>query len=219
VSSLSSAFTIRPAHSRDVGHVADILTESFYRNYDHGHDHGDDLSGEHRDNHRADRRDRKVNFWQRSFIDWVYPLLRYGIILDLGTRFDEKTAFYTCIVATHKTNQSQAIASLEICMRYVPTKSHPEFWLVRETQQYPYIFNLAVHPQWRRRGVAKQLLIAAEKIVKQWGFSRLYMHVLEDNQPARGLYDRLGYRLHSHEGNVSYWLLGRPRRFLLQKKL
>ncbi len=202
--SLSSAFTIRPAHSRDVGHVADILTESFYRNYDYGDDHGGD---------------RKVNFWQRSFIDWVYPLLRYGIILDLGTRFDEKTAFYTCIVATHKTNQSQAIASLEICMRYVPTKSHPEFWLVRETQQYPYIFNLAVHPQWRRRGVAKQLLIAAEKIVKQWGFSRLYMHVLEDNQPARGLYDRLGYRLHSHEGNVSYWLLGRPRRFLLQKKL
>jgi ribosomal protein S18 acetylase RimI-like enzyme len=204
VPSLSSAFTIRPAHSRDVGHVADILTESFYRNYDYGDDHGGD---------------RKVNFWQRSFIDWVYPLLRYGIILDLGTRFDEKTAFYTCIVATHKTNQSQAIASLEICMRYVPTKSHPEFWLVRETQQYPYIFNLAVHPQWRRRGVAKQLLIAAEKIVKQWGFSRLYMHVLEDNQPARGLYDRLGYRLHSHEGNVSYWLLGRPRRFLLQKKL
>jgi ribosomal protein S18 acetylase RimI-like enzyme len=145
--------------------------------------------------------------------------LRYGIILDLGSRFDEKTPFYTCIVAVHKTNQSQAIASLEICMRYVPTKSHPEFWLVRETQQYPYIFNLAVHPQWRRRGVARQLLLAAEKTVKQWGFSRLYMHVLEDNQPARSLYDRLGYRLHSHEGNVSYWLLGRPRRFLLQKKL
>ena len=209
--SLSSAFTIRPAHSRDVGHVADILTESFYRNYDHGDDH----RGDHNDDHR----DRKVNFWQRNFVDWVFPLLRYGIILDLGSRFDEKTPFYTCIVATHKTNQSQAIASLEICMRYVPSKSHPKFWLVRETQQYPYIFNLAVHPQWRRRGVARQLLIAAEKIVKQWGFSRMYMHVLEDNQPARSLYDRLGYRLHSHEGNVSYWLLGRPRRFLLQKKL
>ncbi|MFZ4558519.1 MAG: hypothetical protein ACOYN8_19315, partial [Pseudanabaena sp.] len=97
--SLSSAFTIRPAHSRDVGHVADILTESFYRNYDHGDDHRDRTYG-----------DRKVNFWQRNFVDWVFPLLRYGIILDLGSRFDEKTPFYTCIVATHKTNQSQAIA-------------------------------------------------------------------------------------------------------------
>jgi ribosomal protein S18 acetylase RimI-like enzyme len=213
VPSLSSAFTIRPAHSRDVGYVADILTESFYRNYDHGDEHSDCTNGD------RTHSDRKVNFWQRSLIDLVFPLLRYGIILDLGSRFDEKTPFYTCIVATHKTNQSQAIASLEICMRYVPSKSHTKFWLVRETQQYPYIFNLAVHPQWRRRGVAKQLLIAAEKIVKQWGFSRMYMHVLEDNQPARGLYDRLGYRLHSHEGNVSYWLLGRPRRFLLQKKL
>jgi ribosomal protein S18 acetylase RimI-like enzyme len=223
VPSLSSAFTIRPAHSRDVGHVADILTESFYRNYDHGDEHSDRAHGDrtHSDRRHGDRRhgDHKVNFWQRSLIDLVFPLLRYGIILDLGSRFDEKTPFYTCIVATHKTNQSQAIASLEICMRHVPTKPHPEFWLVRETQQYPYIFNLAVHPQWRRRGAAKQLLIAAEKIVKQWGFSRMYMHVLEDNQPARSLYDRLGYRLHSHEGNVSYWLLGRPRRFLLQKKL
>ena len=85
-------------------------------------------------------------------------------------------------------------------------------------QQYPYVFNLAVHPQWRRRGVAKQLLLAAEQTVKQWGFSRLYMHVLEDNQPARSLYNRIGYRLHSQEGTVQYWLMGQPRRFLLHKK-
>nr|WP_277873882.1 GNAT family N-acetyltransferase [Pseudanabaena sp. FACHB-1998] len=104
-------------------------------------------------------------------------------------------------------------------MRHVPAKSYRDFWLWSEMNQHPYIFNLAVHPQWRRRGVAKQLLLAAEQTVKQWGFSSLYMHVLESNQPARNLYDRLGYRLHHHEGTVSYWILGRPRRFLLQKIL
>ncbi|PZO42148.1 MAG: GNAT family N-acetyltransferase [Pseudanabaena frigida] len=196
VPSPSSLFTIRHASSRDVGHVSDILTESFYRNSN-----------------------RKVNFLLRCFTDWVYPLLRYGIMLDLSSRFGEKTPCYACLVATHPANKSQAIASLEICMRYVPVKSHREFWLGREMQQYPYIFNLAVHPQWRRRGVAKQLLIAAEKTVKQWGFSHLYMHVLEDNQPARQLYDLIGYRFYSQEGSVNYWLLGSPRRFLLQKKL
>jgi ribosomal protein S18 acetylase RimI-like enzyme len=196
----SSSFTIRHANSRDVSHVSDILTESFYRNYD-----------------------RPANFVMRCFTDWVYPLLRYGIMLDLSSRFGEKTPCYACLVATHPANKSQAIASLEICMRYVPVKSNCDSncgsWLGREMEQYPYIFNLAVHPQWRRRGVAKQLLLAAEKTVKQWGFSRLYMHVLEDNEPARNLYDRISYRLHSQEGFMSFWLLGSPRRFLLQKKL
>lgn len=192
----SSSFIIRHASSRDVGHVSDILTESFYRSHE-----------------------RKVNFLLRYFTDLVYPLLRYGIMLDLNSRFSEQTPCYACLVATHTANKSQAIASLEICMRYVPTKSYRGFWFGRTMQQYPYIFNLAVHPQWRRRGVAKQLLCAAEQTVKQWGFSRLYMHVLEDNHPARNLYDEIGYRIHDQEGAFNYWLLGQPRRFLLQKKI
>ena len=192
----SSSFIIRHASSRDVDHVSDILTESFYRNHD-----------------------RKVNFLLRCFTDLVHPLLRYGIMLDLHSRFNDETPCYACLVAIHAANKSQAIASLEICMRHVPAKPHSEFWFGRTTQQYPYIFNLAVHPQWRRRGVARQLLLAAEQIVKQWGFSRIYMHVLENNQPARSLYDEIGYQLHDQEGSINYWLLGRPRRFLLQKKL
>jgi len=195
VASPSPSFTIRHASSRDVGHVSDILTESFYRHTDH-----------------------PVNFLQRYFTNLVYPLLRYGIMLDLSSRFGDKATCYACLVATHPVNKFQAIASLEICMRYVPVKNYREFWLGREMKQYPYVFNLAVHPQWRRQGVAKQLLLAAEQTVKQWGFSRLYIHVLEDNQPARSLYNRIGYRLHSQEGAVKYWLMGQPRRFLLHKR-
>lgn len=193
--SSSSSFTVRHANSRDVGHLSDILTESFYRHSD-----------------------RPVNFLMRGFTNLVYPLLRYGIMLDLSSRFGEQTPCYACLVATHPANKFQAIASLEICMRYVPVNTNREFWLGRDMQQHPYIFNLAVHPHWRRRGAAKQLLLAAEKTVKQWGFSRLYMHVLEDNEGARYLYDHLGYRLHDQEGYLNYWFLGFPRRFLLQKK-
>jgi ribosomal protein S18 acetylase RimI-like enzyme len=199
VTSPSSSFTVRHANSRDVSHLSDVLAESFYRNSD-----------------------RPINFLQRCFTELVYPLLRYGIMLDLNGRFDEKTPCYACLVAT-AANQSQAIATLEICMRYVPTKqpinNYHQFWVGRDIRQHPYIFNLAVHPQWRQRGVAKQLLVAAEQTVKQWGFSRLYIHVLEDNQPARNLYDRLGYGFHSQEGILNHWLLDRPRKFLLQKKI
>ncbi|NUN64139.1 GNAT family N-acetyltransferase [Pseudanabaena biceps] len=191
----SSSFTVRHANSRDVGHLSDILTESFYRHSD-----------------------RPVNFLMRGFTNLVYPILRYGIMLDLNSRFGEQTPCYACLVATHPANKFQAIASLEICMRYVPVHASRGFWLGRDMQQHPYIFNLAVHPHWRRRGAAKQLLLAAEKTVKQWGFSRLYMHVLEDNEGARYLYDHLGYRLHDQEGYLNYWFLGFPRRFLLQKK-
>ncbi|MFN5861969.1 MAG: hypothetical protein ACK451_08310, partial [Pseudanabaena sp.] len=62
----SSSFIIRFANSKDVGHVSDILTESFYRSHD-----------------------RKVNFLLRYFRDLVSPLLRYGIMLDLNSRFSE----------------------------------------------------------------------------------------------------------------------------------
>ncbi|MBD2189301.1 GNAT family N-acetyltransferase [Pseudanabaena mucicola] len=191
----SSLFPIRQANSGDVSHVSYILTESFYRNSD-----------------------RPINFLQRCFVDLAYPLLRYGIMLDLNSRLGDKVPCYACLVATNPVNKSQAIATLEICMRYVPVKTKRDFWSGRDMQQHPYIYNLAVHPQWRRQGVAQQLLLSAEQTVRQWGFGRLYMHVLEDNHPARSLYHRIGYRLHSHEGIVNYWLLGQPRRLLLQKR-
>ena len=200
---LQQLFTIRPANPKDVSNLSDILTESFYRNI-------------------ADA-PSLINLLVRQLTNWVYPLLRYGITIDLNSRFNEQSPCYICLVATHPANKSQAIASLEICMRSVPIKPRQGFWQDlwqwQGTHESPYIFNLAVHPQWRRRGVAKQLLLAAEQTAKQWGFSRLYIHVLEDNYAARSLYDRLGYHLHSQEGTMPHYLLGRPRQFLLKKKL
>jgi ribosomal protein S18 acetylase RimI-like enzyme len=140
-------------------------------------------------------------------------------MLDLNNRFNENSPSYVCLVATHPANKSQVIASLEICMRYIPARSPQAYWLNHDKQEYPYIFNLAVHPQWRRRGVAKQLLLAAETTARQWGVTHIYMHVLENNYAARSLYENLGYRLHSQNGFMLHRLFGRPRRFLLNKNL
>ncbi|MDX2254413.1 MAG: GNAT family N-acetyltransferase [Pseudanabaenaceae cyanobacterium bins.39] len=197
-------YIIRQANTKDVVHLSDILTQSFYRNSESSHPR------------------RPLHFFSlltRHFTNWVYPLLRYGIMLDLNNRFNENSPSYVCLVATHPANKSQVIASLEICMRYIPTRSPLQCWSMHDRQEYPYIFNLAVHPQWRRRGVAKQLLLAAEDTAKQWGVTHIFMHVLEDNYAARSLYEHLGYRLHSQNGTISHHLLGRPRRFLLNKTL
>ena len=58
-----------------------------------------------------------------------------------------------------------------------------------------YLSNLAVCPQNRRKGVATQLLHRCEEIAREWGFDELYLHVLENNRSAKGLYLHYGYRL------------------------
>jgi len=85
--------------------------------------------------------------------------------------------------------------------------------------RYPYLSNLAVEPRYRQRGVGQQLLLACERLVQEWGFHELYLHVLENNLPARRLYTKVGYQLHTVEADWVNWFMGRPRRLLLRKSL
>jgi ribosomal protein S18 acetylase RimI-like enzyme len=84
---------------------------------------------------------------------------------------------------------------------------------------YPYLSNLAVHPEYRRLGVAQELLSNCEKTAREWGFDEIYLHVLENNHAARQLYYQAGYRLEQVDGHWSNWLLGQPRRMFLRKQL
>jgi ribosomal protein S18 acetylase RimI-like enzyme len=58
------------------------------------------------------------------------------------------------------------------------------------------LHSLEVHPDHRRRGLARQVL--AELL--DWGASRgartAWLHVESDNAPALGLYEGLGFRTH-----------------------
>lgn len=94
---------------------------------------------------------------------------------------------------------------------------HPLLWYSGRRQLY--LSNLAVACAYRRRGVAQSLLRACEEIARDWGFSELYLHVLENNLAARRLYRKLGYRLEQVDCGLSQWLLAQPRQFLLKKTL
>ena len=57
-----------------------------------------------------------------------------------------------------------------------------------------YVSNVAVHPDWRRRGAADALLTALEQRAKMLRLSFLTLEVRESNAPAIALYEKHGYR-------------------------
>lgn len=56
------------------------------------------------------------------------------------------------------------------------------------------INNIAVHPQYRRRGVAKKLLLQALKWAKGRGAQRAFLEVRPSNQAALKFYEELNFR-------------------------
>eukprot|EP00854_Cymbomonas_tetramitiformis_P020402 gene20402-24436_t len=86
------------------------------------------------------------------------------------------------------------------------------------TDEYLYVCCMAVLPEFRRRGVALDLLTAADVMAKQWGFRKLALHVYEHNTNARKLYTRAGYEeVEKAPAWVKYF--GQPRRILMVKSI
>jgi ribosomal protein S18 acetylase RimI-like enzyme len=201
----SSPLKIRAAKPQDLDYLAEILANSF-------HSRG-------------------------GITGWFYPLFRLGIYEDLRHRLQSSSSRYVCLVGIYRGSpggetqdslwvepevtgnnvnlqqRDYLVGTVEMTLR----STNP--WRFYNGSGYPYLSNLAVQSDYRRQGVARQLLLACEQIALNWGYQDLYLHVLENNHKARGLYSQLGYRLHEVDSNWACMLLGKPRQLLLHKRL
>ena len=56
-----------------------------------------------------------------------------------------------------------------------------------------HLMNLAVLPEFRRQGVASQLMLAFQEIAFEWGCDRMTLEVRSSNHDARNFYSKLGF--------------------------
>ena len=76
-------------------------------------------------------------------------------------------------------------------------------WIGEQTDFFtrrvdPWIFDLSVMPEYRRRGIAKALHAAAVAHVTQLGHKLLGLQVMAHNEAAARMYEKLGYRARAY---------------------
>ncbi len=62
-----------------------------------------------------------------------------------------------------------------------------------------HLLNIAVLPQYQRRGIAKQLLLALEVLSEEWGYRRMRLEVRASNRVARDFYASIGFVYHARQ--------------------
>jgi ribosomal protein S18 acetylase RimI-like enzyme len=63
----------------------------------------------------------------------------------------------------------------------------------RADQRYYLIANVAVHPDHRRKGIARRLTSTAIDYIRSQGNAQIWLHVRADNPAAQALYRQLGF--------------------------
>ena len=57
------------------------------------------------------------------------------------------------------------------------------------------MMNIAVHPDYRKQGIATELIEALIQVLKERGSHSLMLEVRESNDPAKELYLKMGFKL------------------------
>jgi ribosomal protein S18 acetylase RimI-like enzyme len=150
-------------------------------------------------------------------------LLRVAFILIAGgclglhhylpTTNQHKNPQQVCSIALYvDRDQSYVAGTVEVGVRTVDR--------YRQNQhRYVYLSNLAVSRDFRRRGIAQELIGNCEQLTIEWGYTELHLHVMGDNERGRQLYQKLGYEIVSSDSVWSIIPWYRPERLFLRKQL
>jgi ribosomal protein S18 acetylase RimI-like enzyme len=138
-------------------------------------------------------------------------------ILDVGQRRYEREntlfSYQNCTLATLGENSKTVVGMLVAFPMFVDETAAPEddpvlapYSKLEENNSY-YVCGVAVFPEYRNRGIGTQLMALAETHAATKGFVKLSLIVFEQNQGAKRLYDRLGYREINREAIVAHPLI------------
>jgi len=143
----------------------------------------------------------------------------YVILGDNQTLFFHR---YACLVAEEAEPASQlSQAPYERIIGVVDCTVQDEDGILKHLQgadEYLYVSGIAVLPSFRRRKVGTALLKACEALGLQWRHRFMVLRAYEDDDGARGLYAKEGYRVVSRDPDWVTWV-GRRRRVLMIKEL
>jgi len=141
----------------------------------------------------------------------LQPWIQASLRVDLARRLERPVPYHTCLIALA---EGIVVGTLEVAVRGLPQG----WWVppVGNRERLVYVSNLGVTAPWRRRGVARQLLLECETIARRWSHTSIRLHVMADNHKALGLYRSLGYTLERSEREFP--VVG-PLKLLLHKRL
>ena len=153
---------------------------------------------------------------QARATQWLYWLMRVGIQEDIKMRLKMPASQYVCLVATLVDAESAQAGAVE---GTAEVSQRPcENWRFLPPKR-AYLSNLSVSQAHRRQGAAKQLLKTCETVALNWGFHRIYLHVMANNAAAHELYRQAGYQRCEISNPVLSGLGIRPEQWLLSKQI
>ncbi|CAL5066101.1 unnamed protein product [Urochloa decumbens] len=128
---------------------------------------------------------------------------------------------YACLVAEEAEPTTQlSQAPYEKIVGIVDCTVQNEEDIIKHLQgadEYLYVSGIAVLPSFRRK-VGTALLKACEALGLQWRHKFMVLRAYEDDDGARGLYAKAGYRVVSRDPDWVTWV-GRRRRVVMIKEL
>lgn len=154
------------------------------------------------------------NFNDLTF--WIYPLMKIGVCQDLRQRLQSDNQEHICLIAVNLVQRGLKIK--EEVLGTVELSFRERFsWHKRE--KYAYVANLAVRKNYRRLGIARELLCRCEQIAQEKNYQHLYLHVLASNHTAQHLYMNHGYTVQEVETDLFSLFVPSQRRLLMTKSL
>eukprot|EP00752_Nemacystus_decipiens_P005691 g5151.t1 len=142
------------------------------------------------------------NFWENE----VAPSQKRSLIRELVTDYRRR---YGTLLGTRKLqsmlmvargNKGQIIGCIavevSVCMgERVGVKARGISPNAEGAELRPILANLAVARSERRKGLAKRLVKQCEEASREWGYGEMLLLVEENNNRARRLYSKLGYKV------------------------